>query len=132
MSYNIIFWLFEGLSLSNITSLLFLFTSHIISSVYIKQVGNDVDEHRRTECVSHVPAIKTFFKVKKRKQKSSCHWLAVCVRVPEQSLFNHSTIISRLLYILHDYSDIFYRSNSLNLSDFNVFHNKSNFYSVLV
>ncbi len=30
----------------------FLFTSHIISSVYIKQVGNDVDEHRRTECAA--------------------------------------------------------------------------------
>ncbi len=47
----------------------FLFTSHIISSVYIKQVGNDVDEHRRTECASHVPAIKTFFKVKKKKKQ---------------------------------------------------------------
>lgn len=45
-------------------------TSHTISSVYIKQVGNNVDEHRRTECVSHVPAIKTFFKVKKKNPKN--------------------------------------------------------------
>ncbi|XP_016416658.1 drebrin-like protein A isoform X3 [Sinocyclocheilus rhinocerous] len=30
--------------------------------VMVCWVGNDVDEHRRTECASHVPAIKTFFK----------------------------------------------------------------------
>uniref|UniRef100_A0A8C1IVM9 Drebrin n=1 Tax=Cyprinus carpio TaxID=7962 RepID=A0A8C1IVM9_CYPCA len=30
--------------------------------VMVCWVGNNVDEHRRTECVSHVPAIKTFFK----------------------------------------------------------------------
>ncbi len=99
MSYNIIFWLFEGLSLSNIMALLFLFTSHIISSVYIKQVGNDVDENRRTECVSHVPAIKTFFKVKKRKQKSSCQWLVVCVRVPEHYNQQVTLLVCMILQI---------------------------------
>ncbi|XP_042580489.1 drebrin-like protein B isoform X2 [Cyprinus carpio] len=30
--------------------------------VMVCWVGNDVDEHRRAECASHVPAIKTFFK----------------------------------------------------------------------
>ncbi|XP_016326768.1 drebrin-like protein A isoform X1 [Sinocyclocheilus anshuiensis] len=30
--------------------------------VMVCWVGNNVDEHRKTECVSHVPAIKTFFK----------------------------------------------------------------------
>ncbi|XP_059406219.1 drebrin-like protein isoform X2 [Carassius carassius] len=30
--------------------------------VMVCWVGNDVDEQRRTECASHVPAIKTFFK----------------------------------------------------------------------
>lgn len=30
--------------------------------VMVCWVGNDVDEHCRTECASHVPAIKTFFK----------------------------------------------------------------------
>ncbi|XP_052411658.1 drebrin-like protein B isoform X7 [Carassius gibelio] len=30
--------------------------------VLVCWVGNDVDEQRRTECASHVPAIKTFFK----------------------------------------------------------------------
>ncbi|XP_026067107.1 drebrin-like protein isoform X4 [Carassius auratus] len=30
--------------------------------VLVCWVGNDVDEQRRTECASHIPAIKTFFK----------------------------------------------------------------------
>lgn len=93
MSYNIIFWLFESLSLSNIMVLPLLFTSHLISSVYIKQVGNDVDEHRRAECASHVPAIKTFFKVKKPNKKNPCQWLAIHVSSAFTEQFSLKKII---------------------------------------
>ncbi len=34
-----------------------------LTSVCVSQVGNEVDEYRRAECASHLPAIRAFFKV---------------------------------------------------------------------
>lgn len=39
------------------------FKNITIFSDYITQVGESVDELRKEECTSHMPAIKTFFKV---------------------------------------------------------------------